>query len=172
MSRQGETDVEAVLLFKNPVLLTLSKIRQSLRHSYLSADFECVDGVLFHYISLSVFVSKCQLDQDSLFRDVPVSAAKAQPFLHAFGMSFGRHSINIHHVRVLFGKGEASGIVVGFLLFLLLFIFMFILPPTVRGFLFVLGGSSHDLLHSVELVVKFLCPFIMSFYSVKRELKG
>jgi len=61
MSRQGETDVEAVLLFKNPVLLTLSKIHQSLHRSYLLADFKCVDGVLFHYISLSVFVSKCRL---------------------------------------------------------------------------------------------------------------
>jgi len=69
MSRQGETDVEAVL-FKNPVLPTLSKICQSLCRSYLSADFECVDGVLFHYISSSVL--KCQLDRDSLFRDVPV----------------------------------------------------------------------------------------------------
>jgi len=75
MSRQGETDVEAVLLFKNPVLLTLSKTRLSLRHSYLSTDFECVDGVLFHYISSSVL--NCRLDQDNLFQDVPVSAAKA-----------------------------------------------------------------------------------------------
>jgi len=72
MSRQGETDVEAVLLFKNPVLLILSKIRLSLRCSYLSADLKCVDGVIFHYISSSVFVSKCRLDQDSLFQDVPV----------------------------------------------------------------------------------------------------
>jgi len=70
MSRQGETDVKAVLLFKNPVLPTLSKTRLSLHHSYLSADFKCVDGVLFHYISSSV--SKCWLNRDSLFRDVPV----------------------------------------------------------------------------------------------------
>jgi len=100
------------------------------------------------------------------------SATKAQPFLHAFSMSFGRHLINIHCVQVLFGKGKASGIVVWFLLFFLLFDFMFILPPTVRGFLFVLGSSSHDLLHSVELVIEFLHPFVMSFYSIKRELKG
>jgi len=65
MSRQGETDIEAVLLFKNPVLPTLSKTHLSLCCSFLSADFECVDGVLFHYISSSV--SKCRLDQDSLF---------------------------------------------------------------------------------------------------------
>jgi len=72
MSRQGETDVEAVLLFKNPVFPILSKIHQSLHHSYLSIDFECVDGVLFHYISLSVYVSICWLNQDNLFQDVPV----------------------------------------------------------------------------------------------------
>jgi len=65
MSRQGETDVEAVLLFKNPVLPILSKTRLSLRHSCLSADFECINGVLFHYISSSVL--KCWLDRDSLF---------------------------------------------------------------------------------------------------------
>jgi len=100
------------------------------------------------------------------------STTKAQPFLHAFSMSFGRHSIDIHRVQVLFGKGKASGIVVCFLLFFLRFVFLFVLPPTVRGFLFVLGSSSHNSLHSVELVVKFLCPFIMSFYSIERELKG
>jgi len=87
-------------------------------------------------------------------------------------MSFGRHSIDIHRVRVLFGKGEASGVVVKFLLFFLLFGFLFVFPPTVRGFLFVLGCSPHDLLHPMELMVEFLCPFIMSFYSVERELKS
>ena len=79
-------------------------------------------------------------------------------------MLFRRHSIDIHRIRVLFGKGEVSGIVVRFFLFFLLFGFLFILPPTVRGFLFVLGSSSHDSLHSMELVVEFLRPFIMFFY--------
>ena len=72
MSRRGETDIEAVLLYKNPVLPILSKTHLSLHHSYPSADFKCVDGVLFHYISSSVSVSRCQLDQDNIFRDVPV----------------------------------------------------------------------------------------------------
>jgi len=73
ISRQGETDVEAVLLFKNPALPILSKIRLFLHHSFLSTDFECVDEVLFHYIYLtSVFVSMCWLNQDNLFQDVPV----------------------------------------------------------------------------------------------------
>jgi len=72
MSRQGETDVKAVLLFKNPVLPILSKTRLSLHRSYLSADFKCVGGVLFHYISSFVSVSRCQLGQDNLFRDVLV----------------------------------------------------------------------------------------------------
>ena len=95
MSRQGETDVEAVLLFKNPVLPTLSKIHQSLRRSYLSADFECVDGVLFHYISSSVFVLKCWLDQDSLFQDVPVFRNQSTTLFaciwHAVQASFNRY---------------------------------------------------------------------------------
>ena len=172
MSRQGETDVEAVLLFKNPVLPILSKIHLSLHHSYLSTDFKCVDGVLFHYISLSVFVSMCWLDQDNLFQDVLLfhsqSTILSACIQHVFRASFNQYPC----VWVLFGKGKASRIVVCFLLFFLWSIFLFTLPPIIRGFLFVLGSSSHDSLHSVELVVGFLCPFIMSFYSVKRELKG
>ena len=93
MSRQGETDVEAVLLFKNPVLLILSKTCLSLHHSYLSADFECVDGVLFHYISSSV--SKCQLDWDNIFRDVPVFHCQSTTLFacirHVVWASFNRY---------------------------------------------------------------------------------
>jgi len=93
MSRQGETDVEAVLLFKNPVLLTLSKTCLSLHRSCLSADFECVDGVLFHYISSSV--SKCRLDWDSLFQDVPVFHSQNTTLFacirHVVRVSFNRY---------------------------------------------------------------------------------
>ena len=95
MSRQGETDVEAVLLFKNPVLPTLSKTCLSLRHSYLSADFECVDGVLFHYISSSV--SKCQLNRYSLFQDVPVFHSQSTTLFaciqHVVRVSFDRYPL-------------------------------------------------------------------------------
>jgi len=95
MSRQGETDVEAVLLFKNPVLLTLSKIHQPLHRSCLSAGFKCVDGVLFHYISLSVSVSRCWLDQDNLFRDVPVFRSQSITLFaciqHVVRVSFDRY---------------------------------------------------------------------------------
>jgi len=127
----------------------------------------------FSIIFLHLCMFRCAGSIRTIFSKMSLfSATEAQPFLHAFSMSFGRHSINIHRIRVLFGKGKVSGIVVCFLLFFLWFVFLFILPPTVRGFLFVLGSSSHNLLHSVELVVEFLCPFVMSFYSIKRELKG
>jgi len=97
MSRQGETDVKAVLLFKNPVLPILSKTHLSLRHSYPLADFECVDGVLFHYISLSV--SKCRLNRDNLFRDVLVSHSQSTT-LFACIQHVVRASFNLYPSRL------------------------------------------------------------------------
>jgi len=123
----------------------------------------------FSFIFLCLCLFRCAGSIRTIFSKMSLfSATKAQSFLHAFSMSFRHHSIDIHRVWVLFGEGKASGIVDWFLLFG----FLFILSPIIGGFLFVLGSSSHDALHSVELVIEFLCPFIMSFYSVKRELKG
>jgi len=121
--------------------------------------FQQTLNVLMEFFSI-IFLHLCLFRSAGSIRTVfsemsLFSAAKEQPFLHAFGMSFGHHSINIHHVRVLFGKGEVSGIVVGFLLFLLLFSFLFFLPPTVRGFLFVLGGSS---------------PWFVAFYGIGGQI--
>jgi len=79
MSRQGETDIETVLLFKNPALLILSKI--CLLHcSCLLSSFKCGDEVPFCYTSLaSGFVAfevvlMCWPGwcQDNLFQDVLV----------------------------------------------------------------------------------------------------
>jgi len=127
----------------------------------------------FSIIFLRLCLFRCAGSIRTIFSKMSLfSAAKAQSFLHAFRMSFRRHSIDIHRVWVLFGEGKASGIVVWFLLFFLLFGFLFVLSPIIGGFLFVLVSPSHDALHSVELMIKFLCPFIMSFYSVERELNG
>jgi len=138
--------------------------------------FQQTLNVLMEFFSI-IFLCLCLFRSAGSVRTIfskmsLFSATKAQPFLHAFSMSFRHHSIDIHHVQVLFGKCKASGIVVWFLLFFLLFGFLFVLFPIIGGFLFVLGSSSHDALHSVELVIKFLCPFVMSFYSVERKLKG
>jgi len=61
ISRQGETDVKAVLLFKNPVLLILSKICLFLHHSCVTTStdsgFTAVTGAS-QYLIMPKHMSK------------------------------------------------------------------------------------------------------------------
>ena len=102
ISRQGETDVKAVLLFKNPVLLILSKICLFLHHSCFSTSFECVDEVPSCYtFFVSEFVLMCWLSwcQDNLFQDVLVycnqSTILSACILHVVQVSFDRYPLHL-----------------------------------------------------------------------------
>jgi len=125
------------------------------------------------FLCLSLFRCAGSVGVRTIFSKMSLfTATKAQSFLHAFCMSFRCHLIDIHCIWVLPSEGKVSGCIIWLLLFFLLFGFLFALSPIIGGFLFVLGCPSHDALHSVKLVIKFLCPFVISFYSVEMKLKG
>ena len=108
MSRQGDTDVDSVLLFKNPPFVPLpgtSPCRLPLDSPDVSVELFSVHLFLRYFSLFSFLLTLLR----AVVRSVAsVSALETSAFLHQFCSFVEHQSVDVHRIWVSFLSGEVK----------------------------------------------------------------